>query len=160
MRLVYITILFLLVLFLPPSIRAQQGCCSYHGGINYCDSSVGRYVCNDGTYSPSCGCTYIPQAQIYTPPTPITNPTYYTKEVSEYDLDLLNKKVQVLTEENLSLRSELDLKTMYIYLLIFGLSISLIGMAFTRKYPFLIDIAQWILGIIAVCIFIWLLSLN
>ena len=32
-----------------------QGCCSHHGGINYC-STTGRIVCNDGTYSPSCRC--------------------------------------------------------------------------------------------------------
>ncbi len=38
---------------------ATSGCCSWHGGVGYCDSSVGRYVCNDGTYSPSCGCNYI-----------------------------------------------------------------------------------------------------
>lgn len=42
--------------FSPSIALAQQGCCSWHGGISYCDSSVGRYVCNDGTYSPSCGC--------------------------------------------------------------------------------------------------------
>lgn len=46
----------LLVFFLHSSVSAQQGCCSWHGGIDYCDSSAGRYVCNDGTYSPSCGC--------------------------------------------------------------------------------------------------------
>lgn len=40
----------------PHSINAQQGCCSHHGGISYCDSSVGSYVCNDGSYSPTCGC--------------------------------------------------------------------------------------------------------
>lgn len=55
-------ILFILLLgiaafvFSPGLILAQQGCCSYHGGISYCDSSVGRYVCNDNTYSPTCGC--------------------------------------------------------------------------------------------------------
>ncbi|MBI4035909.1 excalibur calcium-binding domain-containing protein [Candidatus Daviesbacteria bacterium] len=42
--------------FNPGLTLAQQGCCSWHGGISYCDSSVGTYVCNDGTYSPSCGC--------------------------------------------------------------------------------------------------------
>ena len=35
---------------------ARRGCCSWHGGIDYCDTSVGRYVCNDGSYSPTCGC--------------------------------------------------------------------------------------------------------
>lgn len=33
-----------------------RGCCSHHRGVDYCDSSVGRLVCNDGTYSPSCRC--------------------------------------------------------------------------------------------------------
>ncbi len=32
----------------------RQGCCSHHGGVSYCDHSLGRAVCNDGTYSPSC----------------------------------------------------------------------------------------------------------
>ncbi|WP_051555229.1 hypothetical protein [Legionella fairfieldensis] len=31
-------------------------CCHDMGGINYCDSSAGRYVCNNGYYS-SCYCT-------------------------------------------------------------------------------------------------------
>lgn len=35
---------------------AGQGCCSWHGGQSYCDTSSGRWVCNDGTYSPSCMC--------------------------------------------------------------------------------------------------------
>jgi len=39
--------------------NAQRGCCSYHGGVSGCDTSVGRQVCNDGTYSPSCGCQIV-----------------------------------------------------------------------------------------------------
>ncbi len=31
-------------------------CCAQMGGISYCDSSAGRYVCNNGYYS-SCYCT-------------------------------------------------------------------------------------------------------
>lgn len=31
-------------------------CCGKMGGISYCDSSAGRYVCNNGFYS-SCYCT-------------------------------------------------------------------------------------------------------
>lgn len=31
-------------------------CCENMQGINYCDSSVGRYVCRSGDYS-SCYCT-------------------------------------------------------------------------------------------------------
>lgn len=37
------------------TVQAQQGCCSWHDGISHCGSN-GRYVCNDGTYSPSCTC--------------------------------------------------------------------------------------------------------
>lgn len=53
----FLSILFFFIfLFLASSVSAQRGCCSYHGGIAYCDSSVGQYVCNDGEYSPTCGC--------------------------------------------------------------------------------------------------------
>jgi hypothetical protein len=31
-------------------------CCNDMGGISYCDSSAGRYVCNNGYYS-TCYCT-------------------------------------------------------------------------------------------------------
>ncbi len=71
--------LLLLAVFLFAGLKpveAQRGCCSWHGGVSYCDSSAGRYVCNDGTYSPSCGCAYSPQ--VYTPPVyipPTATPT-------------------------------------------------------------------------------------
>jgi len=39
-----------------PSAIAGRGCCSWHGGQSYCASN-GRWVCADGTYSPSCTCT-------------------------------------------------------------------------------------------------------
>lgn len=53
-------------LLLPAFVFAQQGCCSWHGGVNYCDASAQTLVCNDGTYSPTCGC---PGPTIL-PPTP------------------------------------------------------------------------------------------
>lgn len=53
--LVFVVVLFIF-LFIPTSVSAQQGCCSWHGGISYCDYSTGRYVCNDGEYSPTCTC--------------------------------------------------------------------------------------------------------
>src|SRR5437868_13156629 len=34
----------------------KQLCCQGMGGISYCDSSAGRYVCNNGYYS-ACYCT-------------------------------------------------------------------------------------------------------
>lgn len=33
-----------------------DNCCDKMGGIRYCDSSAGRYVCNNGDYS-ACYCT-------------------------------------------------------------------------------------------------------
>lgn len=35
---------------------AQRGCCSWHQGVRSCDRNVGRLICNDGTYSPTCMC--------------------------------------------------------------------------------------------------------
>jgi hypothetical protein len=55
---------FFFILSFPSESFATRGCCSWHGGVSYCDSSAGRYVCNDGTYSTSCGCTYSPSALI------------------------------------------------------------------------------------------------
>jgi len=42
--------------FVSLDAQARRGCCSHHGGVNYCDRNQGSYVCNDGTYSPTCGC--------------------------------------------------------------------------------------------------------
>lgn len=64
----------LALIWLPQQILAQQGCCSWHGGIDYCDTSTGRYVCNDGEYSPSCTCLYIPPTPKPTPPPVIMPP--------------------------------------------------------------------------------------
>ena len=58
--------------------RGQQGCCSHHGGIAYCDYGAGFYRCVDGALSPSCECglqSYSPPpSQGYFVPTP-TCPT-------------------------------------------------------------------------------------
>jgi hypothetical protein len=53
----FLGILFLAVFLLGvDKVGAAAGCCSWHGGVSYCDSSVGKQVCNDGSYSPSCTC--------------------------------------------------------------------------------------------------------
>lgn len=67
----------------PKITNATSGCCSWHGGVSYCDSSVGRYVCNDGTYSPSCGCYRKP---VYVPTYETTPSHHYTPEISKYRL--------------------------------------------------------------------------
>jgi hypothetical protein len=63
-------IIFLLILIiLPVTVNAARGCCSHHGGVSHCGSS-GKYICNDGTTSPSCTCSYT-----YYKDTPSTNNT-------------------------------------------------------------------------------------
>jgi len=48
--------LFICLLFVfPIVVDAKRGCCSWHGGVSHCAEN-GRYVCNDGTYSPTCTC--------------------------------------------------------------------------------------------------------
>lgn len=60
MNLLLVAILLVVFLLLPSISKAKQGCCSWHGGVSHCDTSSGRQVCNDGSYSPSCTCQYIP----------------------------------------------------------------------------------------------------
>ena len=48
--------IFLAVLILCDTSFAKRGCCSWHGGVNHCDTGTGRIACNDGTYSHSCMC--------------------------------------------------------------------------------------------------------
>lgn len=47
-----------LLLWIPFSAAraACDNCCGGMGGVSYCDSSAGRYVCNNGSYS-ACYCT-------------------------------------------------------------------------------------------------------
>lgn len=54
----YCRVFFVLFAFFIPSLvgAACNDCCANMGGIQYCDSSAGRYVCKNGDYS-SCYCT-------------------------------------------------------------------------------------------------------
>lgn len=49
------SIYFYLYIFSIDKVLAGKGCCSHHGGQAYC--SDGRWVCKDGTYSPTCTCS-------------------------------------------------------------------------------------------------------
>ena len=60
MKRIKYAILLSLVILLPFVVYAGRGCCSHHGGVSHCDTDTGRQVCNDGTYSPSCRCSYSP----------------------------------------------------------------------------------------------------
>jgi hypothetical protein len=67
--------IFFSLIFLPKNTEARSGCCSHHGGVCGCDTSVGTQVCCDGSYSPSCGCTYISPKPV-TPQFPDMNATW------------------------------------------------------------------------------------
>lgn len=57
MSLFYRLILSIIFMFFTSvSFSASCDCCNNMGGIRYCDSSAGRFVCNNGSYS-SCYCT-------------------------------------------------------------------------------------------------------
>lgn len=63
-----------IVLFFVPIASAQQGCCSWHGGISSCGTS-GYYMCRDGSQSPTCRCaggsTATPSSELpHVPTTP------------------------------------------------------------------------------------------
>jgi len=55
-KLAYLLVLVISSSFLVLNVSAQRGCCSWHWWVGYFDSNVWEYVCNDGTYSPTCGC--------------------------------------------------------------------------------------------------------
>lgn len=122
--LIYVLIFVIMVIFSVNMSKtyANQGCCSWHGGISHCGSN-GRYVCNDGTYSPSCTCyveeltdgyDYIETAKIC---------REYINTISEqkntiYDLEA---KIDKLEEENKNLKESNETNENWILILIFGI---------------------------------------
>jgi len=56
----FIILLAIFMAFFFNTAEARQGCCSWHGGVCGCDSSNGRQICCDGSYSPSCTCGITP----------------------------------------------------------------------------------------------------
>lgn len=87
---VFVVILFALITPFSHLSFAKSGCCSWHGGVSYCDSDSGRYVCNDGTYSPSCTCGsgfYIPPVPICVKPT-VGDSAYQTFSQNECNQDI------------------------------------------------------------------------
>jgi hypothetical protein len=53
---IILTSIALIIVLFCLNAEARRGCCSHHGGVNYCDRSQGMLVCRDGSYSPTCGC--------------------------------------------------------------------------------------------------------
>ena len=59
-KIIFCSITFLVTIANPSFAGCEDqecdNCCDKKGGIRYCDSSGGRYVCNNGDYS-ACYCT-------------------------------------------------------------------------------------------------------
>jgi hypothetical protein len=68
-------LIFVFPFFIHSTVFATRGCCSYHGGVSSCDTSVGRYICSDGTYSPTCLCWKSQTVQIIPTAEPTKEPT-------------------------------------------------------------------------------------
>lgn len=58
LHIISIVLLTIMILFTVNTSKtyAGRGCCSWHGGQDYCGSN-GKWICQDGTESPSCTCS-------------------------------------------------------------------------------------------------------
>lgn len=98
--LIYILAFIIMVIFTinTSETYAGRGCCSWHGGQAYCDTNTGRWVCNDGTYSPSCRCSsYNDGFELTDGSNNNTNNNYSTSDKKNEELEEENEK---LKEEN------------------------------------------------------------
>jgi hypothetical protein len=91
MKYIFPLLLVVFLFYFQTIVNAQSGCCSWHGGVSHCDSSVGRKVCNDGTYSPTCACFQESEPIYIQPQFPIsTNATYtFSSNLNKtYDIEI------------------------------------------------------------------------
>lgn len=130
---------------------AERGCCSWHGGVCGCDSSVGRQLCCDGSLSPSCGCAYNPpKPKVVTQPTPTKTVTTqstnsepdYKKmyESSKSDLETCkndsSKKDNTISENNkqiTKLKNDATNSSDWNYILGFLLIIAIVKILYKPK---------------------------
>lgn len=88
MKKLSLTLLLFGLLTFSASAEAKSGCCSWHGGVDYC-SSAGYYMCNDGSLSPTCTCggydypSYTSPSYLTTPSCPLFASYSYTSESCE-----------------------------------------------------------------------------
>ncbi|MCX6766889.1 MAG: hypothetical protein NT170_03900 [Candidatus Moranbacteria bacterium] len=139
----------LLLIGISNSANARSGCCSWHEGVSRCDTSTGRQVCNDGTYSPSCTCRYIPpkeDSQAKLIPLQIEKQSFanqwcgagklfasendaknsitdFSSQIREGAQKPLNKNIDELQKENGDLKSEIEKNKKVAVWSIFGWSI-------------------------------------
>lgn len=93
---VFIILCITITLF-PINVKASRGCCSHHGGIDYCGSN-GYYICNDGTQSPTCTCSSTSQS-ITSNDDGICLATYNDVVTLENEVEELNKTIDKLNDQ-------------------------------------------------------------
>jgi len=79
MKIANLIISSMILLLIWQQAFSRSGCCSWHGGVNHCDSSSGRIVCNDGTYSPTCMCEPNSNNPAFSVPVPSSAPQPQTE---------------------------------------------------------------------------------
>ena len=92
-----LTFIFLVNLSIFSTCLATSGCCSWHGGVDYCDTKTGRQVCNDGTYSPSCTCDKEepPKPKISSYETKESEPILFeTQQIDDNNLDIGKEEIR------------------------------------------------------------------
>ena len=138
-----IILILLTWILLPSDINALQGCCSKHGGIDYCDENIGKYICIDGTESPSCECNYNPTVQNVNP----INLNEYKRaegvtilednDESKKEYNTLKKRHKKLERKYSELKKQINDKKSnrpYIAITIYGLSLIVLSL-FEPKQP-------------------------
>lgn len=138
-----IILILLTWILLPSDINALQGCCSKHGGIDYCDENIGKYICIDGTESPSCECNYTPAVQNVNP----INLNEYKQaegviilednDELKKEYDNLKKKHKKLEKKYSELKKQINNNKSnrpYIAITIYGLSLIVLSL-FEPKQP-------------------------
>ena len=118
-------LIILIILAFPINVYAARGCCSHHGGIAYC-GDYGYYICNDGTESPTCTCSYVSLDDDIE----LTDTScncyydYYKNQIS-----VLEDKIETLNDEKEELENKAGYEE-YFYFLLIGVIIY----AFYRIY--------------------------
>lgn len=83
---------------------AGRGCCSWHGGQAYCGSN-GKWICQDGTESPSCTCTNGNKINDSLGFNPLPNCSAYENKIEKLEAEkeeLIEEKERLQTDkENL-----------------------------------------------------------
>ena len=98
-----IVFLVLITFLMAPSfVFANRGCCSWHGGISHCGNN-GYYICNDGSQSPSCTCSFDSSYIISD-----TSCDSYEDEIEDlkYHKSILESKNEALENENDKLEAD------------------------------------------------------